>query len=78
MASLFSLPNVRNHVSRNGFDMSCKNAFTAKAGELLPVFWKFTLPGDKFNLRVQHFTRTPAVQTAAFIVTGKQIGRAHV
>lgn len=66
MSSLFKLPNVRNHTSRNGFDMSCKNAFTAKAGELLPVFWKFVLPGDKFNLRVQHFTRTPAVQTAAF------------
>lgn len=66
MSSLFKLPNVRNHTSRNGFDMSCKNAFTAKAGELLPVYWKFVLPGDKFNLRVQHFTRTPAVQTAAF------------
>lgn len=66
MASLFSLPNVRNHTSRNGFDMSCKNAFTAKAGELLPVYWKFVLPGDKWNLRVQHFTRTPSVQTAAF------------
>lgn len=66
MASLFSLPNVRNHTTRNGFDLSCKNAFTAKAGELLPVYWKFVLPGDKFNLRVQHFTRTPAVQTAAF------------
>ena len=66
MASLFSLPNVRNHTSRNGFDLSCKNAFTAKAGELLPVYWKFVLPGDKFNLRVQHFTRTPSVQTAAF------------
>lgn len=66
MSSLFKLPNVRNHTSRNGFDLSCKNAFTAKAGELLPVYWKFVLPGDKFNLRVQHFTRTPAVQTAAF------------
>lgn len=66
MASLFSLPNVRNHTTRNGFDLSCKNAFTAKAGELLPVYWKFVLPGDKFNLRVQHFTRTPSVQTAAF------------
>lgn len=66
MSSLFKLPNVRNHTSRNGFDLSCKNAFTAKAGELLPVYWKFLLPGDKFSLRVQHFTRTPAVQTAAF------------
>ena len=66
MSSLFKLPNVRNHTSRNGFDLSCKNAFTAKAGELLPVYWKFVLPGDKFSLRVQHFTRTPAVQTAAF------------
>lgn len=66
MSSLFKLPNVRNHTSRNGFDMSCKNAFTAKAGELLPVYWKFVLPGDNWSLRVQHFTRTPAVQTAAF------------
>lgn len=64
--SLFTLKNTRNHVSRNGFDLSNKNSFTAKAGELLPVYFKNVLPGDKFKCSVQHFTRTQAVQTAAF------------
>lgn len=63
---LFSYGNVRNHTSRNGFDLSNKNAFTAKAGELLPVYHTFLLPGDKVNISVSHFTRTPAVETAAF------------
>lgn len=64
--SLFQLKDTRNHVSRNGFDMSSKNAFTAKVGELLPVYWKQVLPGDKIKGSIQHFTRTQAVQTAAF------------
>ena len=35
--SLFSLKDIRNHASRSGFDLSSKVAFTAKAGEILPV-----------------------------------------
>lgn len=63
---LFSYGDVKQTPHRSGFDLSNKNAFTAKAGELLPVYWKFTLPGDKFNLGVEHFTRTQPVQTSAF------------
>ncbi|WP_402845629.1 major capsid protein [Microbacterium sp. GXS0129] len=66
MANLFSYGDVKNHPSRSGFDLSKKLAFTAKAGELLPVYWRMTYPGDKFNLNVQHFTRTQPVETAAF------------
>ena len=64
--SLFKLKDTRNHVNRNGFDLSNKNAFTAKCGELLPVYWKNVLPGDSFKCKVQHFTRTQTIQTAAF------------
>lgn len=64
--SVFSLKDVRNRPSRSGFDLSSKVAFTAKAGEILPVKWYFTIPGDKFKLKHQHFTRTQPVNTSAY------------
>lgn len=57
---------LRNKPSRNGFDLSKKNAFTAKVGELLPVYCKEVLPGDKFNISAKWLTRTQPVNTAAF------------
>lgn len=66
MANIMSQKNVRNHVHRNGFDLSFRNAFTAKPGQILPVFMKETLPGDKWTIDVDSFTRTQPVQTAAF------------
>lgn len=63
---LFNLSSVKNHPRRSGFDLSSKVAFTAKAGELLPVKWSLTMPGDKFSLKEQHFTRTQPVNTSAF------------
>jgi hypothetical protein len=35
----FSYDQIRNHPSRDGFDLSQKKLFTAKVGELLPVYW---------------------------------------
>ena len=64
--SLFSLKDVRNHPRRSAFDLSSKVAFSAKTGELLPVKWYFTMPGDKFTLKRQHFTRTQPVNTSAY------------
>lgn len=64
--SLFSLKNIRNHPRRSAFDLSSKVAFSAKTGELLPVKWYFTMPGDKFTLKRQHFTRTQPVNTSAY------------
>ena len=64
--SLFSLKDVRNHPRRSAFDLSSKVAFSAKSGELLPVKWYFTMPGDKFTLKRQHFTRTQPVNTSAY------------
>lgn len=62
-----SLKSFQNNVKRNGFDLSFKNAFTAKAGEILPVFCKEVLPGDKFKIIGQSFTRTQPVMSAAFV-----------
>lgn len=64
--SLFSLKDLRNHPRRSAFDLSSKVAFSAKSGELLPIKWYFTMPGDKFTLKRQHFTRTQPVNTSAY------------
>lgn len=64
--SLFSLKDIRNHPRRSAFDLSSKVAFSAKSGELLPIKWYFTMPGDKFVLKRQHFTRTQPVNTSAY------------
>lgn len=66
MANIMSLKSLRNKTSRNGFDLSFKKNFTAKAGELLPVMVKEVLPGDSFKIDLKSFTRTQPVNTAAF------------
>ena len=66
MANIMSLKSIRNKPSRNGFDLSFKKNFTAKAGELLPVMVKEVLPGDMFKINLKAFTRTQPVNTAAF------------
>lgn len=67
MASrLFSYGDVKGRPSRAGFDLSKKFCFTAKAGQLLPAYWKLVLPGTKLNLKDMHFTRTMPVNTAAY------------
>ena len=66
MAGLFSYGDIKNKPRRSGFDLGNKNAFTAKVGELLPVYWKFCIPGDKFDISQEWFTRTQPVDTSAF------------
>ena len=66
MGNIMSQVKLKNHVSRDGFDLSHRNAFTAKVGELLPVACIEVLPGDSFQGKMQHFTRTQPVNTAAY------------
>lgn len=66
MANIMNMKQIRNNVSRNGFDLSFKKNFTAKAGELLPVMVKEVLPGDVFDINLSTFTRTQPINTAAF------------
>ena len=64
--TLFSNKDVQNNVSRNGFDLSKRVLFTAKVGELLPIYHKRVMPGDKFSIDLNSFTRTQPVNTAAY------------
>lgn len=66
MANVMSFKNIKNKPHRSAFDLSYKNAFTAKIGELIPCFVKEVLPGDSFHLNPSHFTRTSPVNTAAY------------
>lgn len=66
MANVMTMKKLQNKTSRNGFDLSRKNIFSAKIGELLPVACIECIPGDSFNIKTQHFTRTRPVNTAAF------------
>ena len=66
MASYTGLSNLQNHPHRSGFDIGRKNAFTAKVGELLPVYWDISMPGDKYKFDVEYFTRTQPVETSAY------------
>lgn len=66
MASYIGMSNLQNHPHRSGFDIGRKNAFTAKVGELLPVYWDISMPGDKYKFNIEYFTRTQPVETSAY------------
>lgn len=66
MASYTGMSNLQNHPHRSGFDIGRKNAFTAKVGELLPVYWDISMPGDKYKFDIEYFTRTQPVETSAY------------
>ena len=66
MAHYTGMKEMRNSVHRSGFDISQKNLFTAKVGELLPVYWDFAIPGCNYRINLEYFTRTRPVQTSAY------------
>jgi hypothetical protein len=66
MAHFTGLTQLQNHPHRAGFDIGSKNVFSAKCGELLPVFWDLGIPGCTYDINLQYFTRTRPVQTAAY------------
>lgn len=66
MANIMNMVNIKNNVHRSGFDLSRRNCFTAKVGEILPVMCEEVLPGDKWKINVREFMRTAPVQTASF------------
>lgn len=63
--NLFKELSIENKSVRNGFDLSQKVDFTAKCGELLPIFHRTVMPGDSFKFNISNFTRTSPVNTAA-------------
>jgi hypothetical protein len=46
--------------------LSSKKLFTAKVGEILPCYWQIAIPGTKYRISSDWFTRTVPVNTAAY------------
>lgn len=66
MAHYTGMKGMQNSVHRSGFDISQKNLFTAKIGELLPVYWDLAIPACNYRINLEYFTRTRPVQTSAY------------
>lgn len=66
MAHFTGLKALQNHVHKSGHDLSAKNCFTAKVGELLPVWFDFGIPNSTYRFNIEYFTRTRPVQTSAY------------
>lgn len=65
-SNVMGLHGLKNKPSRNSFDVSARNLFTAKIGELLPCAVYEMNPGDSIRIDSSYFTRTAPLQTAAF------------
>lgn len=66
MSDFNPLDRAKVSVHRSSFDLSSKKLFTAKIGEILPVYWQITIPGNKYKISSDWFTRTVPVNTAAY------------
>lgn len=66
MANIMQQFRVKNKVSRNGYDLSKRLCFTAKAGELLPTYSRLMMVGDKVEVGNFWETTTAPVNTAAY------------
>lgn len=65
-SNIMGLHGLKNKTSRNSFDLSHRNLFTAKVGELLPCAVFELNPGDTISLDSSYFTRTAPLESAAF------------
>lgn len=65
-SNIMGLHGLKNKPSRNSFDLSHRNMFTAKVGELLPCFVQELNPGDSLKVTSSYFTRTAPLQSNAF------------
>lgn len=66
MSHFTGLKELRNKPHKSGHDISAKNCFTAKVGELLPVWTDFAIPNSTYRFNLEYFTRTRPVQTSAY------------
>lgn len=66
MSDFNPLDRARISTHRSSFDLSSKKLFTAKVGEILPCYWQIALPGNKYRISSDWFTRTVPVNTAAY------------
>ena len=66
MSHFTGLKELQNKPHKSGHDISAKNCFTAKVGELLPVWTDFAIPNSTYRFNLEYFTRTRPVQTSAY------------
>lgn len=66
MSDFNPMDRARVQVHRSSFDLSQKRLFTAKVGELVPCYWQIAIPGTKYRIKSDWFTRTVPVNTAAY------------
>lgn len=66
MSNFNPLDRAKIAVHRSSFDLSSKKLFTAKVGEILPCYWQIAIPGNKYRISSEWFTRTVPVNTAAY------------
>lgn len=66
MSDFNPLDRAKVAVHRSSFDLSSKKLFTAKIGEILPCYWQIAIPGNKYRISSDWFTRTVPVNTAAY------------
>lgn len=66
MSDFNPLDRARISTHRSSFDLSSKKLFTAKIGEILPCYWQIAIPGTKYRISSDWFTRTVPVNTAAY------------
>lgn len=66
MSDFNPLDRARISTHRSSFDLSSKKLFTAKVGEILPCYWQIAIPGTKYRISSDWFTRTVPVNTAAY------------
>jgi hypothetical protein len=66
MSDFNPLDRARIAVHRSSFDLSSKKLFTAKVGEILPCYWQIAIPGTKYRISSDWFTRTVPINTAAY------------
>lgn len=65
-SNIMGLHGLKNKTSKNSFDLSHRNLFTAKVGELIPCSVFELNPGDTINLDTSYFTRTAPLDSAAY------------
>ena len=66
MSDFSPLDRAKINTHRSSFDLSSKKLFTAKVGEILPCYWQIAIPGNKYRISSDWFTRTVPVNTAAY------------
>ena len=66
MANIFGKKDIKNNPHRSGFNLDARRLHTSKVGSILPVWWTLAIPGDKFSIDLDWFTRSVAVNTAAY------------